>query len=251
MPSDDRPRVLLVDDDVVLAETLADYLCAHGFDARPAADGTEARCILAGFHPQAIVLDLHLGTESGLDIADGLAARFDDAAMPAILFLSGAASPFERVLGLETTADDFLEKPISPRELLARLRGLLRRSGHPAAPARLMRLGAVAIDLSAQKIVHADGGEDPLGPSEFALLKCFLDRPGHVLSRDDLLERAPASDGEAADRSIDRRIARLRRKLERDGGNVIEAVRGRGYRLVADEGPTQGGSAQGGSAQKG
>jgi DNA-binding response OmpR family regulator len=230
-----RPRVLLVDDEADLVEALAAYLGLSGFDVRTAADGRAMREAVTVWRPDAVVLDLRLGRDDGLSLADWLMAAHPAGEAPGLLFLSGAAGMVEKVVGLEIGADDFLLKPIAPRELLARLRTLLARLGRPLGRGRLVRLGAVAVDVERQVVVGADGAESPLGPGEFALLKCFLDEPDRVFTRDDLLDLAPATDDAVADRAIDRRIARLRRKLEAgdDAAPVIEAVRGYGYRLAA------------------
>ncbi|QEL24755.1 response regulator transcription factor [Bosea sp. F3-2] len=227
------PKILLVDDEAELAATLADYLSLRGgFSVRTATDGAAMKLAYGLFRPDVVVLDLHLGQENGIDLADWLASEASEG-MPGILFLSGAATPFDRIMGLEVHGDEFLDKPINPRELLASVRSLLRRIGRDCGrTGRLLRLGAAFIDLAAQSVIDAAGRETRLSPAEFALLKCFLDDPRRIHSRDALLDRAPASDEEASDRAVDRRIARLRRKLEGGGQPVIEAVRSLGYRLV-------------------
>jgi two-component system, OmpR family, response regulator len=227
------PSVLIVDDEAELCRAFEAYLSRHGFDVRTAGGGSAADTILAGWTPDIAVLDLALRGESGFDVAARIAAG--TAEPPAILFLSGQSGRTERILGLESGAEDFLEKPIAPRILLARLNSILRRLGR-SPPGALLMLGGVAIDPAAQCLIGPDGAETPLAWSEFALLKCFLDEPHRLFSRDELLDRAPASEEAVMDRSIDRRIGRLRRKLAAWNPRVepIETVPGLGYRLNAD-----------------
>lgn len=229
-----RPRILLVDDEPDLSEALAAILERSGMDARTAESGAGMREAMRGWTPDAVVLDLHLRGESGLDLADWLLANAPPAGPPAIVFLTGSGDAVDRIIGLEIGADDYIRKPVPPRELVARLRALLVRLGRPSGRGRVIVLGTVAVDADLQIVLDRDGGETPLTPSEFALLKCFLDEPDRVFDRDDLLSRAPASDEDVNDRSIDRRIGRLRRKLRADDDDpLIETVRGQGYRLTA------------------
>ncbi|ODN71161.1 response regulator [Methylobrevis pamukkalensis] len=226
-------RVLIVDDEADFAEALAVYLETRRIAVRTATGGAELFALLPAFRPDLVVLDLAIGREDGLVLADRMRCDPGLAVQPAILFLSGSATPTDRIIGLELGADDFVEKPASPREILARIRAIALRLGR-ADPGRIVPLGRTAVDLAAQSLIGADGEETPLGPGEFALLKAFLDRPDIVLDRDELLRIAPASDDEPLDRAIDRRIARLRRRLEPGNGapEVIETVRGVGYRLA-------------------
>lgn len=229
-----RPRVLLVDDEADLSEALAVLLERSGMETRTAEDGAGMRQAVAGWRPDVVVLDLHLKGESGLDLSDWLLAHAPAEGPPAIVFLTGSGDPVDRIIGLEIGADDFLRKPIAPRELVARLRALLSRLGRPTGRGRVFALGPVAVDADLQVVFDRQGAETALGASEFALLKCFLDEPDRVFERDDLLTRAPASEEDVNDRSIDRRIGRLRRKLQAtDDDPLIETVRGQGYRLTA------------------
>jgi len=234
-PSPQRPRLLVVDDEIDFADAAATYFERRGFDVAIATSGADFFTALLASRPDIVLLDLALGREDGMQLAARLR---EDAAIdpqPALVFLTGIATPVDRVLGLELGAEDFVEKPVSFRELLARLRAIARRRGLRATSGRMLLVGEVGVDLDAQTLVDADGGETALGPGEFALLKAFLDNPGIVLDRDRLLLLAPASDEDAADRSIDRRIARLRARLGEDAESqtVIETVRGHGYRLAA------------------
>ncbi|WP_137155175.1 response regulator transcription factor [Rhizobium sp. FKL33] len=228
----ERLKILIVDDDRDLAETLADYLDLRGgFSVRIADSGSDMKLSFGAFEPDAVVLDLHLKGENGADLAAWIGERAAHKC-PAIVFLSGDATDFDRVLGLEIHGDEFLQKPVHPREILATLRSVLGRVGGEAVPkTQLVRLGDVVVDIKGQSIIERSGQERGLAPSEFALLRCFLSEPERVFSRDELLDLAPAGEDETTDRAIDRRIARLRRKIECGGPPVIRAVRGLGYRL--------------------
>ena len=229
MSSPKPPRVLVVDDDPALRELLADYLGANGFVVDAARDGVEMRARLRAALPDAIVLDLMLPGEDGLSLALELRATSD---VP-ILMLSARGDEVDRVVGLEVGADDYLPKPFGPRELLARLRALLRRwPGHDGgvAPGAAVRFGPYEVDLAAMRLLR-DGHEVPLTSGEFALLRVFVQNPHRVLSRDALLERLKGYERDAFDRSIDVRVARLRRKIEADAARpvYIRTVRGEGY----------------------
>jgi DNA-binding response OmpR family regulator len=189
--------------------------------------------------PDLIVLDLNMPEEDGLSIIRDLKKH---ASVP-IIMLTATASPIDRVVGLELGADDYLAKPCEMRELLARIRSVLRRSAGArpvaAAPAPALaahsdapvRFGTKWLDLAAQALRDDDGTEHPLTASEFTLLKAFATNPKRVLSRERLLELANARDAEAFDRAVDLRIMRIRRKIEPDPAKpaVIRTIRGGGY----------------------
>lgn len=226
-------RVLVVDDDPDLRELLADFLGASGFVVDAAADGVQMRARIAQQLPDAIVLDLMLPGEDGLTLARDLRKVSD---VP-ILMLSARGEEIDRVVGLEVGADDYLAKPFSPRELLARLRALLRRSrsaasGPAVAPPEqpLRRFGPFALDTAGWRLLRGDA-EVSLTTAEFELLRVFVEHPNRVLSRDDLISHLKGYTRDAFDRSIDVRVTRLRRKIEPDPAQpvYIRTVRGEGY----------------------
>ncbi len=224
--------VVVVDDEPDLREMVGEYLRQNGFVVRLAASGAELNLALQDRPADLIVLDLNMPGEDGLTIARRLRAAGDTR----ILMLTAAASVVDRVVGLEVGADDYLTKPFDLRELLARIRAVLRR-GEPAAaksPApsqRLVRMGRARLDLEVSRLIYDDNSEQSLTAMEFDLLRAFAHNPNRVLSRDRLLELAHNRDWEPFDRSIDVRIARIRRKIERDPQKpeVIKTVHGLGY----------------------
>jgi two-component system phosphate regulon response regulator OmpR len=222
-------RILVVDDDPDLRTLLTGFLTASGFAVDQAGDGRAMRACIAQQPPDAIVLDLMLPGDDGLTLARELRRTSD---VP-ILMLSARGEEVDRVVGLEVGADDYLAKPFSPRELLARLRALLRRArgagGAAEAPARL-HFGPYALDLAGWRLLRGDA-EVPLTTAEFELLRVFAEHPQRVLSRDDLIARLKGYTRDAFDRSIDVRVTRLRRKIETDPAQpaFIRTVRGEGY----------------------
>jgi two-component system phosphate regulon response regulator OmpR len=224
--------VLVVDDEPDLREAVAEYLARRGFNVRSAADASAARRLLAEAPADAVILDITMPGEDGLSLARALRAGGD----VGILMLTGAADVVDRVVGLELGADDYLAKPVDLRELLARLRAVLRRRDAArhrvlAPDTRKVRFGRCLLDLETRRLTGLDGAEIPLGPSEYALLRAFADHPGRVLSRERLLDLAHPRGDEHFDRSIDVRIARIRRKIEAvpEQPTVIKTIRGAGY----------------------
>jgi len=230
-------RVLIVDDDAEIRESTSDYLSGHGFEVALAVDGREMRAAFEkGAAPDLVVLDLNLPGEDGLSLTRWLRANHD----VAIIMVTGAGEVVDRVVGLELGADDYLPKPFDLRELLARLKSVLRRSGarkdEPAAPAaQRVRVGRCTLDLATHQLIDAQGAEQPLTGMEFDLLRVFVEHADRVLSRDQLLTLTRNREWEPFDRSIDIRIARLRRKIEVDPAKpaVIRTVRGAGYMFVS------------------
>jgi two-component system, OmpR family, response regulator len=227
----ERFRILLVEDDERLAALTARYLENHGHAVTIVADGREGLAeALRGRH-DVIVLDLMLPRLSGLEICRELRTR---TAVP-IIMVTALGEEADRVLGLETGADDYLAKPFSSRELLARLRALVRRSrGAVGPPADAIRVGPLELwprDYSAT----LDGNPLKLTTSEFVLLRVLAERAGRVLTREQLLDLTKGSADEAFDRSIDAHISRLRHKLEPDPRNprLLKTIRGAGYLLGA------------------
>jgi DNA-binding response OmpR family regulator len=235
-------HIAVVDDEQPARDMVGDYLRMHGFSVSLCDGGASLRQLIAQKMPDLIVLDLNMPEEDGLSIIRDLKQR---TSVP-IIMLTATASAIDRVVGLELGADDYLAKPCELRELLARVRSVLRRSGAPApvapvapvaqaaatAAARArVRFGTKWLDHDAQALRDDDGNEHPLTASEYGLLKVFAANPKRGLSRDRLLELANARDAEAFDRAIDLRIMRIRRKIEPDPArpSVIRTVRGGGY----------------------
>jgi DNA-binding response OmpR family regulator len=221
-------RILVVDDDPALRDLLRAYLTDTGFVVDLAGDGDEMRRAMQEAMPDAIVLDLMLPNEDGLILTRELRTR---CAVP-ILMLSARGEEIDRVVGLELGADDYLAKPFSPRELLARLRALLRRSQSAVPPPESAgeRFGPYRLDQAARRLLRADQ-DLGLSGAEYDLLKVFIERPNRVLSRDLLLDLLKGYERDAYDRSVDIRVARLRRKIEPDPANpvYVRTVRGAGY----------------------
>ena len=230
-------HIIIVDDEAPAREMVGDYLKMHGFAVTLCDGGKSLRsAIEAGSAPDLVVLDLNMPEEDGLSIIRDLKSRGN---VPVIM-LTATASPIDRVVGLELGAGDYVAKPCELRELMARIRSVLRRSG-PARPAetaaaknakeQLVRFGTKWLDLEAQALRDDEGNEHPLTASEFGLLKVFAANPKRVLSRERLLELANARDSEAFDRAVDLRIMRIRRKIEPDPAKpaVIRTIRGGGY----------------------
>ena len=235
MDNSDRPRVLVVDDDPALRELLADYLGASGFVVDTAGDGAQMRDCMARAMPDVLVLDLMLPGEDGLSLARELRRT---STLP-ILMLSARGEEIDRVVGLEVGADDYLPKPFSPRELLARLRAVLRRVGTAAVPAATATEAPVAprwtfgpftVDDASRRLLR-DGAEVPINGAEYDLLLAFVKHPNRVLTRDQLVDWFKGYERDAGDRSIDVRVMRLRRRIEPDPAHpvYIRTVRGEGY----------------------
>ena len=221
-------RILVVDDDPELRKLLSEYLTDVGFAVDLAGDGDQMRRAMTREMPDAIVLDLMLPGTDGLTLTREVRAS---SSVP-ILILSARGEEIDRVVGLEVGADDYLAKPFSPRELLARLRALLRRSQAPAAAhaAGIIEFGPFRLDVGARRLLR-DQADVELSAAEFDLMKAFAERPGRVLSRDVLLDLLKGYERDPFDRTVDIRVGRLRRKLEPDPANpvYIRTVRGEGY----------------------
>jgi DNA-binding response OmpR family regulator len=234
------PHIAVVDDEVSTRQMVGDYLGMHGFRVSLCDGGASLRQLMKESSPDLIVLDLNMPEEDGLSIVRDLKQR---SRVP-IIMLTATASAIDRVVGLELGADDYLAKPCELRELVARIRSVLRRSQSAAqaappsgqAPRAVVRFGTKSLDLDARILRDDDGNEHPLTNSEFSLLKAFADNPKRVLSRDRLLDLANARDREAFDRAIDVRITRIRRKIEPDPEHpsIIRTVRGVGYVFSPD-----------------
>jgi len=234
------PIILLVEDDREIRALLAELLEREGFDVDVANGGAAMDKALAKRIPDLIVLDLMLPGEDGLSICRRLRARGGIA----ILILTAKDDDIDRVVGLELGADDYLGKPFNPRELLARVRAILRRTGDPAAPRedprRRFAFGGFVADLDARSTTTEDGRAVALTSAEFDLLACFLERPKRVLSRDQLLDLTRGRTADPFDRTIDVTVSRLRKKLESalaGSGAMVTTVRNGGYLLSIDVTP--------------
>jgi len=219
-------RVLIIDDDVRLSAMLADYLAQEGLDVRRAGDGEAGLQALSRDLPDIVVLDLMMPGIDGLEVCRRIRARHD---LP-ILMLTAKGDETDRIVGLEMGADDYLPKPFNPRELLARLRAILRRRNAPSSRARIARFGQLEIDEGARS-VRVRGEEKLLTSYQFDLLAAFAAHAGRVLSRDRLLDLVKGEELEAFDRSIDVHISRIRAAIEDDPRRPkrILTVRGAGY----------------------
>jgi len=230
--------IVVVDDEAPAREMVGDYLRLHGFEVSLCDGGGSLRKHLEKQPADLIVLDLNMPEEDGLSIVRWVKQHM---AVP-IIMLTATASPIDRVVGLELGADDYLAKPCELRELLARVRVVLRRGTAPAAAAPTaaarapVRFGTKWLDVDARVLRDDGGNEHPLASSEFALLKAFAENPKRVLTRERLLDLAEARDREAFDRAIDVRITRIRKKIEPDPTrpSVIRTVRGAGYLFSPD-----------------
>ncbi|HEU0202114.1 MAG TPA: response regulator [Burkholderiaceae bacterium] len=227
-------RLLVVDDEPELVEILQEYLTGHGFAVSSAANAAQARARIATQLPDLAVLDIRMPGEDGLSLARWIREQHPQVG---IVMLTTAADVVDRVIGLEMGADDYLGKPFELRELLARVKSVLRRRTAPVEPPvpGLAKFGRCTLDLNARKLLDANGKELPLTAMEFDLLRVLADHPNRVLNRDELMELAHRRGWEVFDRSIDLRIMRLRRKIEPDPEKpeVIKTIRGVGYMYVA------------------
>jgi two-component system OmpR family response regulator len=222
------PAVIVVDDDHSVRDALCEYLSNQGFSVRGAVDAREMDRQLNDAPADLIVLDLMLPGEDGLSVCRRLA----NDGQP-VLMLSALGSTVDRVVGLELGASDYLAKPFDPRELLARVRAVLRRGGAPAAAGQAPRLifEGWSLDVDDRLLLSPDGDAVALTARDHRLLRIFLERPRRLLSRDQLLDLLHENGGDTFDRTIDLAVSRLRRKLG-PAARFIETVRGEGYRFA-------------------
>lgn len=238
-----RAHLLVVDDDSSIRSMLREYLEGHGFLISEAQGGAQMREQIERTMPDAVLLDVGLPGEDGLALARYLREHYD----VGIIMITASDDVVDRVVGLEVGADDYVSKPFDPRELLARLKSLLRRLqakpgiglpsvGATQSPERL-RIGRCRLDMDARRLFELDGTEVSITAMEYDLLKTFLANPNRVLSREQLLMHTRNREWGPFDRSIDIRIGRLRRKIESDSGTEprsIRTVRNAGYMFVPD-----------------
>lgn len=241
---DNPVRVLVVDDDPDVRDLLDDYLSGQGYAVIPADGAAAARSLLDAEKPDLVLLDVGLPGEDGLSLARHIRERFDIG----IIMISGAGETLDRIVGLEVGADDYVAKPFDPRELKARLKSVLRRyqrvpqpepQGAPESGTnRRVTVGSCVLDLDSRQLFDGQGAEVPLTRMEFELLEVLVRRPNRPLTRDQILNLTQNRDWDPFDRSIDIRIARLRRKIEPDPDKpqYIRTVRGLGYMYVPGRG---------------
>ena len=226
-------HIVVVDDDLKVRTLLRRCLEGEGFSVTEAKDGRELLACLDRQPVHLITLDLNLGKENGLDLAREIRK---DRSIP-IIMLTGKSDAIDRVVGLELGADDYLVKPFELRELVARIRAVLRRSAVAAPPAgHVYAFEAWSLDINRRSLKRSDGIDAELTTSEFNLLQAFVQRPHRVLTRDDIMDLLKGHDWSPLDRSVDNLIVRLRKKIEADPErpSLIKTVRGAGYMFTAD-----------------
>lgn len=234
-PAQPSARIVVVDDDPGIRELVSDFLGRHGYEVEEAADGAALSQALHRKPADLVVLDLMLPGEDGLAICRRLAVEDG----PAVIMLSAMGEETDRIVGLELGADDYLPKPCNPRELLARVRAVLRRRGEGRSSSG--PLGASCefagwrLDMVRRELRSPSNLSVHLSSGEFSLLRAFVERPERILTRDQLLDLARGPDSDAYDRAIDVQISRLRRKLDdgQGGADLIRTVRNEGYMLMA------------------
>ncbi len=229
----ENTRILVCDDELDVREMVEEYLGKRGFKVSTAANADELRAVLASGGIDLIVLDINMPGEDGLAVLRSLRAENQ----VAVVMLTAAGEVIDRIVGLEMGADDYLGKPVDLRELEARIKAVLRRKGEastasaPSTKVDAAQFGDYVLNIEAAKMVSADGAELQLTAMEFNLLKVFAENKGRVLNRDQILEQAHDRSWDPFDRSIDIRISRLRRKIEKnpEKPSIIKTVRGLGY----------------------
>ena len=226
-------HIVVVDDDEDVRSTVAEYLTRNGFAVTECDGGDALRCVMSARPIDLALLDINMPGDDGLTLAREIRGSGD----AGIIMLTAKSDDIDRIVGLEIGADDYITKPFNPRELLARIKAVLRRARAstggeaPATMGREVQMGTCRLNLDSRKLYRADGSEMPLTAMEFDLLATFAAHPGRVLSRDQLLDLAHNKEIEPFDRPIDIRITRIRRKIEADPAKpqAIKTVRGAGY----------------------
>ncbi|MBV1917270.1 MAG: response regulator [Sphingomonadaceae bacterium] len=235
MSEADQTSLLLVDDEAALREPLAEYLSRQGFSVTEAESAAHARSHLRDATPSLVLLDIMMPGEDGLSLCRHLVETRD---IPVIL-LTARGEPTDRIVGLEIGADDYVVKPFEPRELVARIRSVLRRSGRGNAQSQdndFFEFEGWNLDPLKRRLSDPEGAAVAISSAEFRLLTAFLDHPRQVLDRDRLLDMVQGREAHLFDRAIDNQVSRLRRKIEADSRNpqLIQTVWGGGYMFAAD-----------------
>ncbi len=226
-----NPSVLVVEDDGPLRDLLTWNLSAEGYDVRSTADGEEALLMVREQHPDAIVLDWMVEQVPGIEVCRQLRKDKETARIP-IVMLTARSEEEDRVRGLKTGADDYVTKPFSTRELMARVEALLRRSS-PSLAGDILSFGDLELDTASHR-VRRDGEPVHLGPTEFRLLRYFMERPNRVLSRQQILDGVWGMDADIDERTVDVHIRRLRKAINpSDERDPIRTVRAAGYAMDA------------------
>jgi len=227
-----RKRLLLVEDDASLAELVAFHFERADYDVTRTGDGEEALILVDEVRPDVILLDWMIEGISGIEVCRRLRRRESSSNIP-IIMLTARGEESDRIRGLDTGADDYVTKPFSPRELVARVGAVLRRV-RPALASEQLAYGDIEMDVAAHR-VRRDGQQVQLGPTEFRLLRHFLEHPGRVFSRERLLDVVWAHNADVGLRTVDVHVRRLRQALNADGGeDLFRTVRGSGYALDSE-----------------
>jgi len=233
--TDTIPHVLLVDDEAALREPLAEYLVRQGFAVTQAPSAAQARSLLRDGTADLVLLDIMMPGEDGISLCRHLV---ETRALP-VIFLTARGEATDRIVGLEIGADDYVVKPFEPRELVARIRSVLRRAGRSALPTpdnALYQFEGWTLDPLKRRLIDSEGAVVVISSVEFRLLVAFLDHPRQVLDRDRLLDMVQGREAHLFDRAVDNQVSRLRRKIEVDSKSpqLIQTVWGGGYMLATD-----------------
>jgi two-component system phosphate regulon response regulator OmpR len=233
-----KATILIVDDEPDVREVLEEYFVAHGYAALGAESAGAARLLAAKQPFDLALVDIHMPGEDGLSLARHLRERY---AKIAIIMLTSASTVIDRIVGLEMGADDYVPKPFDPRELVARVKSVLRRTASASRAeigATRVRIGRCVLDLGAHRLTDENGGEVAMSPLEFDLLKALAEHPNRALSRERILNLGQPRDWDPFDRSVDLRVMRLRKKIEPDPEHprFIRTVRNEGYVFVPEGG---------------
>lgn len=236
-----KATILIVDDEAEVREVLEEYFVENGYNALTVESAAAARKLAAQHPIDLAMIDIHMPGEDGLSLARHFREHYRSIA---VVMLTSASAVLDRIIGLEMGADDYIAKPFDPRELLARVKSVLRRTtaaGRADLGAQRVRIGQCVLDLTAHRLSDSAGKEVPMTPLEFDLLKAFTAHPNQPLSRERILSLSQQKDWDPFDRSVDLRVLRLRKKIEPDPEHpqFIKTVRSEGYMFVPDGGSVQ------------
>jgi DNA-binding response OmpR family regulator len=231
-----KATILIVDDEPDVRDVLEEYFAAHGYAAVGAESASVARTMAAERPIDLALIDIHMPGEDGLSLARHLRERY---AKIAIVMLTSAATVVDRIVGLEMGADDYVPKPFDPRELVARVKSVLRRTssaGRAEIGDERVRIGRCVLDVAAHRLIDEKGGDVAMSPLEFDLLKALAEHPNRALSRERILNLTQQRDWDPFDRSVDLRVMRLRKKVEPDPERprYIRTIRNEGYIFIPD-----------------